>query len=119
MVTLFSLQYSRFLKLNISCSILLRFQHLWLPLLFSFTQSNSTSACKILCLLVLRYFIGSMIDVIDLIQTRVPALANNTEAANIFDDIRMVLNGVRSLKTLRNSLKLDIPLRSVSWLCPS
>ena len=47
-------------------------------------------------------------------ETRLPGLSNSTEAAMIFSDIRMVLNGVRGLKSLQNSLMVDIPFESVS-----
>ena len=56
----------------------------------------------------------SLIGIFDLLETRIPVLTDDSGIAMIMKDIKAVLNGVRGLKTLRDSLKLDIPLKSVN-----
>lgn len=56
----------------------------------------------------------SLIEIVDLLETRIISATNDTDLAVIFDDLRTLVRGVGSLDSLRRSVVVDIPLKSVS-----
>jgi len=57
----------------------------------------------------------SLIEIVDLLETRIISATNDTDLAVIFDDLRTLVRGVGSLDSLRRSVVVDIPLKSVSY----
>lgn len=75
-------------------------------LLWCVVDVSDMDACILYC---------SAVEIIELIETRF--FSDNAEAAVIFNDLQMVLDGIKGIQSLKNLLVFTVPVAEVMILC--